>query len=153
MTELQKLIDHLRKVETLFAGTTFEGEREAAALAMQRIREKLRMMQDTDKPIEYQFSLQNAWSRKLMTALMRRYDIKPYRYSGQRYTTLMARVPKRFVDETLWPEFEQLDKLLCKYLDEVTEKVIREGVYEDVTDAEVRRAPSGGLLSPPKAVD
>lgn len=149
MTELEKLIDHLRKVEALFAGTTFDGEREAAALAMQRLREKLRKMQDTDKPVEFKFSLQNNWSRKLMTALMRRYDIKPFRYSGQRYTTLMARVPQKFVDETLWPEFVQLDELLRKYLDEVTERVISEGIYEDVADAEVRRDPAGGLLSPP----
>ena len=149
MTELEKLIDHLRKVEALFAGTTFDGEREAAALAMQRLREKLRKMQDTDVPVEFKFSLQNDWSRKLMTALMRRYDIRPFRYSGQRRTTLMARLPKSFVDETLWPEFVQLDELLRKYLDEVTERVISEGIYEDVADAEVRREPAGGLLSPP----
>jgi hypothetical protein len=149
MTELQKLIDHLRKVEALFAGTTFEGEREAAAQAMLRIREKLRQMESTDASVEYKFSLQNDWSRKLMTALMRRYDIRPYRYTGQRRTTLMALLPKSFVDETLWPEFVQLDELLRKYLDEVTERVISEGIYDDVADAEVRREPTGGLLSPP----
>ena len=60
-----------------------------------------------------------------------------------------VQVPPLSVDETLWPEFVQLDELLRKYLDEVTEKVIAEGIYEDVADAEVRRDPSNGLLSPP----
>ena len=34
----QKLLETLRKVEALFAGTTFAGEREAAAEAIERIR-------------------------------------------------------------------------------------------------------------------
>ena len=50
------------------------------------------------------FQLADEWRRRLMVALLRRYGLRPYRYSGQRYTTVMARVPKSFVDGTLWPE-------------------------------------------------
>ncbi len=40
------------------------------------------------------------WSRKVFVALLRRYGIRPYRYKRQRYTTVMAKVSKKFVDRT-----------------------------------------------------
>jgi hypothetical protein len=138
VTEQQKLIEKLRKIETLFAGTTFAGEKDAASDAIDRIRQKLQSLEDTDPPIEYRFTMEDMWSRKLFVALLRRYGLTPYRYYRQRYTTVMTRVSKSFVDETLWPEFNQLDDVLRSYLEEVTHKVISESVYPDHSDAEVR---------------
>jgi len=138
VTTEQELMDELRRVEALFARTTFEGERVAASNAMDRIRERLHGLQVSDPPIEFRFTMQNTWSRQLLVALMRRYDIKPYRYHRQRHTTVMARVPASFVDETLWPEFKELDKTLRAYLDDITSRVIRESIYADSSDAEVR---------------
>lgn len=134
----QKLIDKLRRIEALFAGTTFDGERNAAAEAMKRIRERLGEYQKSNPPIEYRFTLADVWSRRLLVALLRRYGIRPYRYHGQRRTTVMARVPESFVDNTLWPEFRQLDDTLRSYLDDVTNRVIAECISEDASEAEVR---------------
>jgi len=53
---------------------------------------------------------------------------------------VMAKVPQRFVDETLWPEYTELNKVLCPYLEETTERVIRHGVHEDSSEAEVMQA-------------
>ena len=141
MTEEQKLIEKLRRIEALFAGTTFKGERDAAANAMERIRTRLRDFQQSDPPIEYKFGMLDMWSRKLLVALLRRYGIKPYRYRGQRHTTVMARVPSSFVDQTLWPEFQQLDDTLRSYLSEVTNRVIADGIHSDSSEAEVRNQP------------
>ncbi len=44
------------------------------------------------------------WPRRVFVALLRRYGIRPYRYRRQRYTTVMAKVSQRFVDDTLWPQ-------------------------------------------------
>lgn len=137
-TDEQKLIEKLRRIEALFAGTTFEGERVAAADAMQRIRERLRQIQESDSPIEYKFTMTDMWSRRVLLALLRRYDIRPYRYHGQRHTTVMARVPVSFVDQTLWPEFEQLNETLHDYLDEITNRVITECIHANSSEAEVR---------------
>jgi len=52
----------------------------------------------------------------------------------------MAWVSKSFVDETLWPEFTQLNEVLSSYLEATTERVIRQGVHEDGTEAAVRKA-------------
>jgi hypothetical protein len=40
--------------------------------------------------VEFRFSLADQWSRHLLVALLRRYGIKPYRYSRQRRTTVMV---------------------------------------------------------------
>ena len=137
-TQEQNLIDKLRKVEALHAGAASDGERDAAAHAMERIRERLHRLEAVDPPIEYRFTLQDAWSRKLFMALLRRYGINPYRYAGQRRTTVMARISKGFVDEILWPEFEELSHELRLYLDQVTERVIAAGVFADQSEPEER---------------
>jgi hypothetical protein len=62
------------------------------------------------------------WQRRVFVALLRRYGFEPYRYKGQRYTTVMARLSTKFVDETLWPEFEAFSSTLRTYLSEVTDK-------------------------------
>jgi len=136
----RQLIEKMRLVEALFEGTSSEGERQAAASALERIRSRLERLQQSDPPIEYRFRMEDMWARRLLVALLRRYGISPYRYSGQRYTTVMARVPKRFVDETLWPEFTQLNEVLRSYLEATTERVICKGVHEDSSEAEVRKA-------------
>jgi hypothetical protein len=132
-----KLIEKLRLIEALFAGATTEGERAAAECARERIQELLKACLQTDKPVEYRFTLGDMWSRKLFVAMLRRYGIRPYRYPRQRRTTVMARVPRSFVDETLWPEFKELSSTLHGYLNEVTERVISEGIYTDHSEAEV----------------
>ena len=40
------------------------------------------------------------------------------------------------MDETLWPEFEEVSRELRTYLDEVTARVIREAIHADVRDAD-----------------
>jgi hypothetical protein len=140
--EERELLETLAKVEALFADTGFAGERSAAANAIERIRERLRRLQETDKPIEMRFSLSNYWSKKLFLALLRRYGIAPYRYPGQRYTTVMAGVPKRFVDEILWPEFQQLNAELTRYMNAATDRIIKAAVFADDSDAETRAAPA-----------
>jgi tRNA nucleotidyltransferase (CCA-adding enzyme) len=71
-------------------------------------------------------------------ALCRRYGLSPYRYRGQRYTTVMLRAPKSFIDKTLWPEYQGLRDALNEYLSEATERIIREEVYGDAREAPER---------------
>ena len=137
MTDLDeaRLIEKLRAIEALHARPGTEGERAAAANARQRILERLRELADADPPEEYRFSMADMWSRRVFLALLRRYDIQPYRYRGQRRTTVMAKVSKGFVDETLWPEFQALSSTLRSYLDEVTNRVVAEVIHADVSEA------------------
>jgi tRNA nucleotidyltransferase (CCA-adding enzyme) len=131
------LIEKLLKIEALFAGAATEGERASADLAKQRILKRLQELLPEDPPVEYKFTFRDLWSRKVFVTLLRRYGIKPYRYYRQRYTTVMAQLPKRFVDETLWPEFQKINEELNSYLHEVTDRVVKKVLHEDSSDAVV----------------
>lgn len=130
-----RLREKLSRIEALFAGATTEGERIAAAEARRRIQARLFSVEQEKPPVEYRFTLADAWSRKVFLALLRRYDLKPYRYRGQRRTTVMVRVPEPFVNETLWPEFEQLNEALRTYLDEVTDRIVADVIHGDSSEA------------------
>jgi hypothetical protein len=78
------------------------------------------------------------WQRRLFSALCRRYGLEPYRYKGQRHTTVMVRAPQRFVDQTLWPEYLELQAALHSRLNEATERIIREEVYGEAGEAPER---------------
>lgn len=138
MTTEQQLRDRLRKIAALFEGATTVGERDAAAAAIERIKKALGAAAQAERSIEYKFNLPDHWKRRLFSALCRRYGLEPYRYRRQRHTTVMVRVPQSFVDHTLWPEYLELSRALNEYLDEATERIIREEVYRDSGEASER---------------
>ncbi len=137
--EEDRLLEKLGKIEALFARAGTAGERAAAANARDRIRERLVQLEKSERAVEHRFSLPDAWSKSLFIALLRRYGITPYRYSGQRRTTVMARVTRTFANEVLWPEYQQLDATLREHLESVTQRIIAQAIHGDGADAEERR--------------
>jgi len=126
------LLEKLRKIEALHAGTKVDGEREAARRAAERIRARLAEIRGREQDEVLAYRLADPWTRRLFVALCRRYGLKPYREAGRRYSTVLVRAPKTFQDRTLWPEFLALSEELEKHLDELTERVIREASHEVV---------------------
>jgi hypothetical protein len=141
-----RLIEKLRAIEALHArpGTAAEGQ--AAANARERIRQRLEEAAAPPDisalPIEYRFSMPDVWSRRVFVALLRRYGIQPYRFAGQRRTTVMAKVTRRFVDETLWPQYTAVNTELREYLSEVTDRVVATVIHEDLTEPGVVDEPA-----------
>lgn len=135
--------EKLRKIEALFARAGTDGERIAAEAAAERIRARLGAFQAAEGPIEMKFSLPDSWSRRLFVALSRRYGLEPYRYARQRRTTVMLRAPERFINETLWPEFRELNQVLVDYLSQVTDRIIREEVFAQASEAQEVDDPKG----------
>ena len=135
MADEAQLREKLRKIEALFAGAGTPGERIAADAARERVQARLAELERSDQPIEMRFSLPDQWARQLFLALCRRYGLKPYRLYRQRFTSVMLRVPKGFVDQVLWPEFQELNAALMQYLNEVTTRVIRDAVHRDTSEA------------------
>jgi hypothetical protein len=138
MTTEQSLREKLRKISALFEGAKTPGERSAAEAALLRVKKALVLIAQTEQPIEMRFTLPDRWQRRLFTALCRRYGLEPYRYLRQRYTTVMVRVPRSFVDRTLWPEYLAIKDALDEYLSEATDRIIREEVYRDTREASER---------------
>jgi hypothetical protein len=132
----QELRDKLRKISALFEGATTSGEREAAAAAIDRVRKALAATEQVEPSTEMQFTNLDRWHRKLFLALCRRYGLKPYRYPRQRYSTITLRAPRSFLNKTLWPEFMEIKTALDEYLNEATERIIRDEVFGEDQEAE-----------------
>lgn len=141
------LLEKLRKIEALHAGTKIEGEREAARRAAERIRARLEELRGREADEVFRYSLPDPWKRKLFVALCRRYGVKPYRESGRRYSSVLVRAPKTFQTKTLWPEFLAISKELDTHLQELTDRIIREAIDEDVSEP----AEAGPTHALPKA--
>ncbi len=136
------LIEKLRKLEALHAGTRVDGEREAANRAAEKIRARLAELRGREPDVEMLYRLPDPWTRKLFVALCRRYGLMPYREPGRRHSTVVVRAPEAFHNQTLWPEFRALSQELRKELNALTESVIREAIHADVTE------PSDAAASP-----
>jgi hypothetical protein len=134
----QQLVEKLRRIEALHARPGSEGERQAAARARERIQARLKQLEAEEPPVEFRFRLSDQWSRHLFVALLRRYGVQPYRYRGQRRTTVMARLSRVFVNETLWPEFQELQSSLAAYFDALTDRVIEQALEVVAGEAEER---------------
>ncbi|MFI5420872.1 MAG: hypothetical protein ACHQ1H_07880 [Nitrososphaerales archaeon] len=134
-----ELIRKLKLIEALQGGATTLGEKEAAAEALRRFQDRLKQEREQQLgiPIEYTFTFHDQYEKKLFTALLRRYELNPYRYHRQKYTTVMVRVSKRFVNEVLWPEYLEMSKALDSYLEEATNRVITEAIHADSSEAQV----------------
>ena len=132
MSDDQRLKEKLRAIEALFAGTTSEGERDAAARARQRILERLAAVM-AETPVEWQFTV-DRYQRQLLIALARRYDLKPYRYQRQRYSTLIIRAPERFLKETFLPEYDRMVEVLGTHLAELTQRVVADALNGDLSE-------------------
>ena len=136
MTPDQILRGKLRKIEALFAGAATPGEKAAAGAAAERIRQRLGQAAGKENFIEWKLSIPDIWSRQLFIALCRRYGLRPFRHPRMHRQTVMIKGPKSFIEQTLWPEFQELNAALEAYLSEITEKVIREEVHGETGEAE-----------------
>ncbi len=137
-----QLRERLKKVEALYFGATTAGERGAAEAALARLKAKLKEAGQKDPPIEMKFTVPDQWSVRLFIALCRRYGLKPYRYPRQRRTTIMVKAPRHFLETVLWRQFCELHDDLALYLEQTTERVIRDAVHADTTDAEMAAEPA-----------
>jgi hypothetical protein len=51
---------------------------------------------------------------------------------------VVVRAPRAFIESTLWPEYLEIKAALDSYLNEATERIIREEVFGDAEEAEER---------------
>jgi len=128
LTTEQELRQKLRKIAALFDGATSAEERDAAAAALNRVRGTLKAAEKTERTVEMDFRLPERWSHRLFLALCRHYEFKPFRYPRQRHSTVVLRAPETFIKETLWPEYLEISRALEDYLNDATERIIREEV-------------------------
>ncbi|MFW5845608.1 MAG: hypothetical protein ACOCXJ_05215 [Planctomycetota bacterium] len=131
----QELIERIRKIEALFDQAATPGEQAAAAAALGRVQEHL-LLQEQDEAREFSFSISDPWQQRVFIALLRKHDIRPYRYPRQKRQTVVARLPHRLLDQVIWPEFQQIAALLSSHLAAVADRIIATCIHEDTSDLE-----------------
>ena len=57
-------------------------------------------------------------------------------YARMRRQTVVVKAPRTFLERTLWPHFLEIETALTSYLDDFTEKVIRQEVHNEARDAD-----------------
>ena len=127
----------LSKLEALFARAGTIGERDAAGAAIERLQDRIG---GTDAEIELKFSLPDIWSVRLFVAVCRKHDVRPYRYSRQRRTTVMVKASERFFDRVVWPEFSSLQSELELYFEETVDHLITTAMRSDGDDSGLEAA-------------
>jgi hypothetical protein len=146
-----KIRDKLAKIKALFAGATSPGEQQAAQAAMDRLQKHLDGMPRTgplaDPPIEFRFSLSNAWSLRLFLALARSKGYRPYRHPRMRRTSVCLMIGRLALHTNLWLEYLEMNAVLTDYLGELADRIIADCINPDRSDADVVAglpAPTGG---------
>ena len=139
----EQLREKLRKIEALYFGAGTAGERDAAEAARERLKAKLAEIGQRHPPVEMQFSMPDPWALRLFVALCRRYGIRPYRYPRQRRTTIMVRAPRQFFETVVWCQFSEMHTDLWLHFEETTDRLIREAVHSDTSDADIVPVPIG----------
>ena|SRR3990172_6257816 len=113
------ILELINKVEALIEHAGTDGERQSAILAKERL-----LKHKSKEETEYTIHTPDGWHKKLFNALCHKHNLEPYRYHRQKYTTVMVRVSKNYLDETLWPEYLKLSDILQKLVDDITLEVI-----------------------------
>ena len=124
------LTEKIRKVEALLLAAKGEGERQAALLAKQRLEAKL-----SSRELEYTIRLNHMWAKRLFTALCHKYQLMPYSYVKQKYTTSMVRVSESFMESVLWPEYKKYETMLQELVEEIMDGLISK-IYKIAGDEE-----------------
>lgn len=132
------LIDKLQKIEALYLGATTAGEKAAAAQVMANVQNKLESYRQEERTMEWKFTLKNYFERRLLKAILSKYGIESYRYYGQRHTTLNAKVTNKMVNEVIWPQYLEMNKVLRSHFDELTNEIIKKALGQEDTEDEIR---------------
>ena len=140
MSDDQQIREKLRKIKALFAGASSEGERKAAQAAIDRLNERINAgdsSKQVDPPVEFRFSLTNAWSLRLFLALCRSKGYRPYRHPRMRRTSVCVMIGAQAVKTGLWPEYLEMNRVLTEHLGELADQIIGDCINPDRSDAEV----------------
>ena len=128
------LVMRLRQVEARLAPPDRSGDGPGPD-PRARILQRLDAIAVTDPPMEHHFSVRDPAERRLLTALLRRYGLTPYRYPRQGPRDVMVRMPLSFESELLYPLLEAMKQEWADFRVAAIERVAGEALHWDTSDA------------------
>ena len=120
---MKELLEKIKKIEALIAGSKTQGEKNAAILAKNRVNQRLAEEKKTQVH-EFTLYTPGTWHKRLLLAICRKYGVRPYRYKRQKYTTVMVRTNEHTINEVIWKEYLEYSGHLEKLVEEITDSII-----------------------------
>lgn len=124
---MKNILEKIKKIEALIAGAQTKGEKNAAISAKDRILTKYPELRIESNQVEFTLRTPDSWHKRLLLSICRKYGVNPYRYKGQKYTTVMVMVNEDFLNKIVWKEYmeysEHLEKLVGAITDELISKI------------------------------
>jgi hypothetical protein len=127
----QDLIRRLQQVEADRFGD-LDADRDAVLRAILKEKEALELV---DPPMEHHYRLNDPVQRRLVTILLRRYGLMPYRYPQQTEADVMVRLSLRFEFEVFTPLLQDMRAAFRRHHLEGLERVARQALHWDVSAA------------------
>lgn len=121
--------EKIQKIEALIAKSTEAGEIQAARAALERMKQIHADSPDT-REMEFSMYTTDNWHKRLLMAICRKYGLKPFRYHKQKYTTVMVRTSKDFMNKVLWKEYQEYALILEGLVEEITGDLINK-IHQD----------------------
>lgn len=113
------LVEKLAEVESKHAAG------KSGADAIEVIRRQIEERRAREGEIEYRCSVADPSMQRVFVAVCERYGIEPYRVPRQRQSTISIRAPRSFIQEILWPLFEEMGRVVEAWLYEKTSELMR----------------------------
>lgn len=121
---MEDLLAKIKKIEALINGAQTDGEKNAAISAKDRILKKYPELNIHKDTLEYSLRTPDSWHKKLLVAICQKYELKPYRYKRQKYTTVMVKVNEDFLNKVVWKEYLEYSDHLEKLINTITDDLI-----------------------------
>jgi len=145
--ERSALFERLRKIQALYDAPGTAGEQAAAAAAAERLRERLREpgspsterapapASAAEAVIEFRIKVEDAWSRRLFLAIARHHGASPFRYRGQRRSSVMLKATRTVMNRRIMPHYQAAEVVLREHFDAIAAQVIRDSLQVSDEDA------------------
>lgn len=131
---MNDLLEKIKKIEALINGAKTDGEKSAALLAKQRVQKRINKEEDIR---EYTIRNSDMWHKKLLIAVCRKYNLEPYRYYRQKYTTVMVKADVDLFDNIVWEEYLKHSEVLEELIDDITSNLIN-NIFEEKDETIIR---------------
>ena len=128
-------LDKLYKVEIAM---TFSDEEEEMCPVLAELKKMRAQTRVVGPIVEHVLHFENTYWKNLFVAICKRFELKPFRYSNQKPTTMVVHVSDTLMTEELWPSFKRCERICNEFKEQFIHNItcqIHEIEKDDVREA------------------
>lgn len=98
---------------------------------MEPFKKKLKDISHLEEIYEIIVNTKTDWNRQIFLALCEKYNLEPYRYKGEKKTTIKLETTMDFMENILWPDYKKFTKIYHKSMEDILKKCIEKILYKE----------------------